>query len=124
MKKLFLLIIKFIPVIQMAGMLFNNILCYNDINININFILDYIFGHSVINTILLIVCSYVFHFCTWHRLIITANFINGTIAAIDCYHRLPLTDLQLLITYHIIATIFIIISTLNHIYNGKKNKNP
>ena len=64
----------------MAGMLINNLLYFNDIYC-LSYILDYLIGNSIITTFLLIVCSYIFNFCTWHRLIIIANFINITIAA-------------------------------------------
>lgn len=57
----------------MVGMLFNNILyCFSDIYI-ISYLLDFIIGNSITTTFLLYVCSYVFGFCKWHRLIITAK---------------------------------------------------
>lgn len=80
MKRLFIVLIKYIPIIQMVGMLFNNILyCFSDIYI-ISYILDFIIGNSITTTFLLYVCSYVFGFCKWHRFIITANIINLLIA--------------------------------------------
>lgn len=76
MKRLFIVLIKYIPIIQMVGMLFNNILyCFSDIYI-ISYILDFIIGNSITTTFLLYVCSYVFGFCKWHRFIITANIIR------------------------------------------------
>lgn len=98
----------------MAGMLLNNILYFNDIYC-LSYIIDYSIGNSVITTFLLVVCSYLFHFCTWHRLIITANIINVTIAAIDAIYRLPISDVQLLVLYHFVAAVFIIIATVVHI---------
>ena len=99
-------------------MLLNNILYFNDIYC-LSYIIDYSIGNSIITTFLLVVCSYLFHFCIWHRLIITANIINVTIAAIDSIYRLPISDIQLLVLYHFIAAIFIIIATVVHI--NKKN---
>lgn len=115
LRKLLILLIKFIPVIQMAGMLINNLLYFNDIYY-FSYIIDYLIGNSIITTFLLIVCSYIFNFCTWHRLIILANFINITIALVDAIHKIPITDLQLLILYHFVAVVFIIIATINHIH--------
>lgn len=89
MKRLFIVLIKYIPIIQMVGMLFNNILyCFSDIYI-ISYILDFIIGNSITTTFLLYVCSYVFGFCKWHRFIITANIINLLIANLDAYYRIP-----------------------------------
>lgn len=123
MKKLFLLLIKFIPVIQMAGMLINNTLYHLEIPY-VSIILDFTIGNSYIATFLLYICNVVFGFCKWHRTIITANFINLNIAFIDSLITLPTTDAQLLSLYYIIASIAIIIITINYIRNAKhKNKN-
>ena len=101
-------------------MLLNNTLYYFDIVKVMSYVTDFIIGNSVITTFLLFVCSYLFNFCKWHRLIIMANFINIMIANYDALFGIPVTDAQLLCIYYIIASIFIIISTYHHI---KYNKN-
>lgn len=122
MKRLFIVLIKYIPIIQMVGMLFNNILyCFSDIYI-ISYILDFIIGNSITTTFLLYVCSYVFGFCKWHRFIITANIINLLIANLDAYYRIPISDIQLLIVYHFVAALFICISTYIHIKNNRDER--
>lgn len=90
LRKLLILLIKFIPVIQMAGMLINNLLYFNDIYC-LSYILDYLIGNSIITIFLVIVRSYIFNFCTWHRLII-ANFINITIASVDVIPYSPVGE--------------------------------
>lgn len=119
MKKLLILLIKYMPVMQMIGMLLNNIIYYFEISNVFSYTLDFIIGNSIITTFLIYVCSYIFNFCVWHRLIITANLINLFIANIDAIIGIPITDLQLLISYHLVAIIFISIATIIHI---KKNK--
>lgn len=122
MKRLFIVLIKYIPIIQMVGMLFNNILyCFSDIYI-ISYILDFIIGNSITTTFLLYVCSYVFGFCKWHRFIITANIINLLIANLDAYYRIPISDIQLLIVYHFVAALFICISIYIHIKNNRDER--
>lgn len=122
MKRLFIVLIKYIPIIQMVGMLFNNILyCFSNIYI-ISYILDFIIGNSITTTFLLYVCSYVFGFCKWHRFIITANIINLLIANLDAYYRIPISDIQLLIVYHFVAALFICISTYIHIKNNRDER--
>ena len=121
LKKILILLIKFIPVIQMAGMLVNNILYFNDVYF-ISYILDYVIGNSIITTFLLIVCSYLFHFCIWHRLIIIANIINISLSTTDSIYKLPITDIQLLILYYTISAIFIIIATYIHIKDKNNDK--
>lgn len=52
MKRLFIVLIKYIPIIQMVGMLFNNILyCFSNIYI-ISYLLDFIIGNSITTTFL------------------------------------------------------------------------
>lgn len=115
MKKLFLLFVKFMPAIQMAGMLVNNTLCYFNVNPIINYIFDFSIGNSILTTIFMFICSYMFGFCAYYRLILSANLINLIIAMIDSMHILPINDIHLLAIYYVICSIFIIIATINHI---------
>lgn len=66
-------------------------------------------------------------FCKWHRYIIMANLVNVIIATIDKVFVIPITDMELLCSYYVIAGIFIIIAARSHvkdIQNGKrKDKN-
>lgn len=113
------------PVIQMAGMLLNNILYYFNVYDKLSYTFDFIIGISIVTTILLYICSNVFHFCIWHRIIITGNLINLIIANIDSIFYISISDIQLLIIYHIIAAIFVIIATILHInkcYDKCKNE--
>ena len=122
MKKLFLLFVKFMPVIQMAGILVNNTLCMFDINHAINYILDFTVGNSILTTIFMFICSYMFGFCFWYRLILSANLINIIIAMTDSIYRLPLSDIQLLLSYYIVYSVFIIVATINHVRHNERDK--
>lgn len=119
MKKLFILLVKFIPIMQMVGMLVNNILYYNDYIYETPYVMDFFLGNSVITTFLLFICSFVFKFCNWHRLIITGNFINISIAVIDSCYCIPIDDMELLLSYVIVDIIFIILALY---YNFKCKK--
>lgn len=122
MKKIFMILMKYIPVIQMAGMLINNTLYYFDICRPLCYTLDFILGNSLITTILLLAISYVFKFCEWHRIIIISNITNITIANIDAVIGINITDLELIIMYYVISCIFIIIATIDHITQKKQRK--
>ena len=112
MKKLFIFTIKYIPVIQMAGILLNNIIfslgCHTESKA-----LDFILGNSVITTICLYVCSCTFGFCNWHRLLIVANLINILLASIDCFELICPTNFQKILSYFTIDIIFILIIIIN-----------
>ena len=109
LKDVFVLLIKYIPIIQMVGMLFNNLLYYLNICRPLSYMIDFVIGNSIITTFLLFVCNYLFGFCNWHRLIITSNIINILIANIDILYRIPISNLELLVLYFIIYLIFLFI---------------
>lgn len=110
---------------QMVGMLLNNLLYYLEWCYKFPYVLDFITGNSLCASILLYICSYTFGFCNWHRLIITANLINVGIVCIDKMYKIPITDLQLLLSYFIVAVVFILIAVYNKFIrkNEKCNKN-
>lgn len=74
MKKLFILLVKFIPVIQMAGMLVNNSLYYTYANDAVANAIDLILGNSIIVSIVLYMCN--------KELVITSTNITDIKAAI------------------------------------------
>ena len=108
LKDIFVLLIKYIPIIQMVGMLVN-LLYYFGLFRPICYIMDFALGNSIITTFLLFVCSYLFGFCNWHRLIITSNFINILIANIDVLFTIPISNLHLLSLYFAVYLIFLFI---------------
>ena len=57
---------------QMAGMLVNNTIYYFNISNTFSYGLDFLLGGSFIIIFLIYICSYVFEFCEWHRIINTA----------------------------------------------------
>lgn len=109
------------PIIQMVGMLLNNTLLNFDISLNICIMLDFGIGNSLALAVLLYMCSIIFLFCKWHRIIIIANFINLVIAIVDKLYVIPIKDIQLLLSYYIVSSIFIIIAIYNHVKTNKKN---
>lgn len=109
LKDIFVLVIKYMPIVQMVGMLFNNILYYFECCRCISYTLDFMLGNSLITTFLLLICSNLFGFCNWHRLMIISNFINIMIANIDVIFTIPISDLQLIILYVIVYLIFLFI---------------
>lgn len=124
--KILLLLIKYIPIIQMLAMLLNNTLYYFTDNNIISYILDFLFGDSLIFTIFLLFISIRLNYCEWHRIIIIGNIINILIALIDIVIKIPCNDMQLIVIYYIVSCIFIIFATyvhIKHIKNESKIKN-
>lgn len=104
----------------MAGMLVNNTLYYFEVPY-VSIVLDFTIGNSYLGTFLIYVCSKIFNFCTWYRIIILANFINLNIAFLDSLITLPILDAELLSIYYIISSIFIIIAVVNHVKQKTKD---
>lgn len=110
MKKIFIFIVKFMPIMQMVGIFIVNILFYiNNCQILVN-IFRYLLGNSLLVSILLIIMSYLFGFCKWHRTIIIGNLINITIEVIDKTIGIPISNLEILVLYNIISILFLFIS--------------
>lgn len=111
------------PTIQLVGMLVNNTLYKYDVNIEFDYIGDFLLlGNSIANITILYVCSYTFGFCKWHRHIIMANLVNVIIATIDKVFVIPITDMELLCSYYVIAGIFIIIAARSHVKDIQNDK--
>ena len=113
LKKVFLLLIKYMPIIQMVAMLVNNTMYCFDVYTKMYYLLGYLTGNSLLTTVLLYACSSVFKFGNWYRQIVTANFVVMTIGQIDIHLRLPMTDFQLLLSYYIVCILFLFIIVIN-----------
>lgn len=105
----------------MIGMLLLNII-YNVFNNNYYDIYDFIFGNSIVITIILFISSIVFDFCNWHKAVIINNYILSLIYNHQTNYKL----LNVIYYIDIVITIFIIIGLIKHINNknyGHKTKN-
>lgn len=121
MKRLFVLSVKYIPTIQLVGMLINNTLYTFGILLPITYLLDFLIGGSLVYIILGYICSITFGFCNWHRIIIAANLANSIIANIAIHANLPVTDIELLSSYYVVAGIFILLAARSHVKEIKRN---
>lgn len=116
--------IKYIPIIQMVGMLLLNIL-YNIFNIDFYNIYDFIFKNSIVTTIILYINSVIFEFCNWYKIVIINNYILTELYIYKNYYE----EIHIIYNIDIVVTIFIIIGLINHINNKnyghqiKNNKN-
>lgn len=112
MKKLFKILVKFIPILQMLFVLLNNILCYCEVIDLYNFV-TFVFGNSYILALLLYVISYTFGYCVWYRLIVTGNTINLIIGNINVLFNLQYDDFIKLVIYSSISIVFIILAVIS-----------
>ena len=86
-----------------------------------SFTLSELFGLGIIPLLFILLFSFQFNYCIWHRLplyyIFTANIIN----AIDFYFGIPLPNKLMLMVYLILMAITIlIVAFIKNKYNVKK----
>lgn len=124
MKKVLLIMIKYIPIIQMVGMLLLNML-YDIFNINFYKIYDFIFENSIVTTIMFYISSITFEFCNWHKIVIVNNYVLSELYTYQKFYD----EISIIYNIDIVVTIFIIIELIKYInnkdygYKIKNNKN-
>lgn len=121
MKKVLLIMIKYIPIIQMVGMLLLNML-YDIFNINFYKIYDFIFEDSIVTTIMLYISSITFEFCNLHKIVIVNNYVLNELYTYQKFYE----EINIIYNIDIVVTIFIIIELIKYINNkdyGHKIKN-
>lgn len=117
--KIFIKLVKYMPVVQITGILLNNTFYLND-NMFACIIAKYIFGGSIALAIFLLITSYLFDFCIWHRLLILVNFINNSVAT---YNKLnPISDNHMFVIHYLILSysFLITIFTFSHIIKKQR----
>ena len=104
--KLELLLIKSLPLGIALCYLLNTILSYFGIDA---VILSYIGGMSILPTAFILISSFVFKFCIYHRLPIYYIIVSDIFNYIDFYIGIPITTRDLFILNMLIAGIFIVL---------------
>ena len=108
--KLELLLIKALPLGIMLCYLLNSILAYFYIDA---VILSYIGCMSILPTAFILLSSFVFKFCIYHRLPIYYVIVSDIISCYDSYIGIPLSNRWLFVVNMIIAGIFIILIVIS-----------
>lgn len=104
--KLELIFIKILPLEIALCYLLNTVLSYFGIDA---VILSYIGGMSILPTAFILISSFVFKFCIYHRLPIYYIIVSDIFNYIDFYIGIPITTRDLFILNMLIAGIFIVL---------------
>lgn len=104
--KLELLLLKSLPLWIALCYLLNSILSYFNINAEI---CSYLGGMSILPIIFILLSSFVFKFCIYHRLPIYYVILSDIINYYDLYVGITLDNRNLFIMNMIIAGIFIVL---------------
>lgn len=115
--KIELYLLKAMPMLLAAIYLINTVLSYYDIILPV---LSYIGGLSLIPLVFMYISSYVFRFCSYHRMFLHYIVINDLINLVDYYYTLPISDWQLLVLHMSIAGISLFIILYLYVKSHRK----
>lgn len=116
--KIELYLLKVMPMLLAAIYLVNTVLSYYDIIIPV---LSYIGGLSFIPLVFMYISSYVFRFCSYHRMFLHYIVINDLINLTDYYYTLPISDWELFILHMSIAGVSLFIILYLYVKGHSKN---
>lgn len=116
--KIFLLILRYIPILIGFCYMLNTILYFFGIDLMFISVLS---GTSILTLMFLIIVSFVFKFCLYHRIFLyyvaTIDIINW----IDFIYVIPTSTAYLLTIESILAGITIIIAIISYVENNKRS---
>lgn len=116
--KIELYLLKVMPMLLAAIYLVNTVLSYYDIIIPV---LSYIGGLSLIPLVFMYTSSYVFRFCSYHRMFLHYIVINDLINLTDYYYTLPISDWELFILHMSVAGVSLFIILYLYVKGHSKN---
>lgn len=116
--KIELYLLKVMPMLLAAIYLVNTVLSYYDIIIPV---LSYIGGLSLIPLVFMYTSSYVFRFCSYHRMFLHYIVVNDLINLTDYYCTLPISDWELFILHMSIAGVSLFVILYLYVKGHSKN---
>ena len=114
--KLELVLLKFMPFLLALFHALNTILAYFNLEYRI---INYLSGVSILTLVFLYISSYVFKFCSYHRIFLHYIVINNLISAYDLYIGINISNFNYLILHIIILFIAILIATYLYVKDNK-----
>ena len=117
--KLELYLVKIIPIVIAVLEVLNTVLSYLNIDVEI---ISMVAGMSLLPLLFLYVSSYVFRFCSYHRMFIHYIAVNEAISWYDYKIGIPVTDKSLLVLHLLIVGLFFILIIYLKFYAKCTNK--
>lgn len=115
--KIELFTLKVIPMLMALVCLLNSIISYIGTDL---IILSYLGGTSIFTLAFLYLSSYVFKFCSYHRMFLHYVLVTWIINITDCYIGIPIDDLEYLCLQLIVAGISLFIILYLYVKDNKK----
>ena len=109
--KIFLILLKILPMVLAGLFLLNTILSYFDVDWPI---ISYIAGVGLIPWLFILIASYLFKFCEYHRMFLWYIMTNNVICWLDQEFTLPISNWNFFVLHIIIAGIFLFLVLYFH----------
>lgn len=116
--KLFIIILKYIPMVIALCYVLNTVTAMLGIYIEP---LSNIAGMSLLTWIFLYIATYVFRFCIYHRMFLWYILVDDLLNIVDYYYELPIETGNLLMIHNSIIGIFLFIILGIYVKNHKKH---
>lgn len=115
--KIFLIILRYIPIIVEICYMLNTLLALIGIDI---VVLSWLSGISILPFIFILIASFAFKFCLYHRVFLYYIAVSDIINWIDYLWTLPLSIYNLFAIHGILAGITIAIAIISYVKDNKK----
>ena len=112
-------LLKFIPYLTALFYVLNTILSYFNIDCSMFSILA---GHSIISILFMLLSSYVFKFCEYHRIPLYYMIVTECINLYDWYIGIPIENKEILILHLILAGITMFVILYLHLKSRSNEK--
>ena len=109
--KLFLSFLKVLPMIMAGLFLLNTVLSYFYIEVSA---ISYLASVGLIPWLFIMVASYIFRFCEYHRMFLWYIIVNNILCWIDYEYTLPISNKGFFLLHIIIAGVFLFLVLYLH----------
>lgn len=115
--KILLLILKFIPMITALGYALNVLLAYFGIDAAI---LSHLCGMSLLPWLFILIATFVFRFCIYHRMFLYYILLNDLLNILDYYIGIPISTSNMIMVHMIVVCIFLFLILCIYVKHRKK----
>ena len=98
--KVFLGFLKVLPMIMAGLFLLNTVLSYFYIEVSA---ISYLAGVGIVPWLFIMVASYIFKFCEYHRMFLWYILVNNILCWLDYEYTLPISNRSLFLVHIIVA---------------------
>ena len=115
--KIVLICIKYLPFVIGILYFLNTVLSYFNIDW---YWITLVSGTSLLSILFMLLCSFAFKFCLYHRLPIYYILLNNIINWIDYKYRIPITNKNMFCLYIVITGITVFLMVFVYVKHNKR----